>query len=660
MAEQKKGRSLQLILDAIPTPLLMIEADYSVSARNMAAQKFSTDNPATPGDTACCSTLADANGTCPLDGGDCLAKEVLTKKTESSTVKKITDGNEVDNYFEVCAIPVLDEQGNISRIIESWRDVTSIYQNKKLKLAYQEQNAIFQEHETLLAKVITAKKEWEQAMDCLTDMVILVDSQGSIMRCNVAFSSFMGRYFASLVGQNYGTIFTECGLSGPKSHISDTSESEMFHPSSGKTFLQRNFPVTLDGDITGMVITLQDVSVRKQALAQLDNHRRRLQQTLDQLSAMITQVMNDKRLEKTFALMPLDMEPCWQVFDCEQKECPCYGKEAMRCWQASHTACNENADNKTDKCQKCAYYEQAQADPIFSIGEQFNKMMDILENKNQELEKAYAELKASQSQLLQQEKMASIGQLAAGVAHEINNPIGFVTSNLGTLAKYLSRFSNFLEEQTRILTAVGEAPGIEALQAKRADLKLDFLLEDAVGLINESLDGVGRVKKIVQNLKTFSRIDQTDFTLADINQCLEDTLNIIWNELKYKTTVHKEYGILPLTKCYPQQLNQVFLNLLVNAAQAIPEKGDIFIKTWCTDNEVMVSISDTGSGIDPKNINHLFEPFFTTKAVGEGTGLGLSIVYEIITMKHNGCISVDSTPGKGTTFTVQLPLILEP
>jgi len=274
----------------------------------------------------------------------------------------------------------------------------------------------------------------------------------------------------------------------------------------------------------------------------------------------------------------------------------------------------------------------------------------------EELEKAYSELKASQSAVLQREKMASIGQLAAGVAHEINNPMGFITSNLGTLGKYTKKLTEFINDQTALCTSVQKDELMETLQEKRKKLKVDYILDDLDALITESLDGAERVKRIVQNLKTFSRVDESEYKDADINECIESTLNIVWNELKYKATMHKEYQSLPPVKCYPQQLNQVFMNLLVNAAHSIEKQGEITIKTWNGNGFINISISDTGCGIPAENVDKIFEPFFTTKEVGKGTGLGLSISYEII-KKHKGDIMIKSEIGKGTDFTIRIPLV---
>lgn len=282
----------------------------------------------------------------------------------------------------------------------------------------------------------------------------------------------------------------------------------------------------------------------------------------------------------------------------------------------------------------------------------------LLTSKNRELEKAYEDLKAAQSQILQQEKMASIGQLAAGVAHEINNPMGFIISNLNTLGKYTGRLFEVLKMQEEALS-VKDAAALQRLCArieeKRAASKLDYITEDTANLIRESLDGAERVKRIVQDLKNFSRIDETEWKEDDINAGLESTVNIVWNELKYKATVRKGYGKLPLIRCNVRQLNQVFMNILLNAAHALEKPGEIEIETWCDERQVYVSISDSGCGIPAENLGRIFDPFFTTKEVGKGTGLGLSIAYDIV-KKHNGTIEVCSEVGKGTTFIVKLPL----
>jgi C4-dicarboxylate-specific signal transduction histidine kinase len=274
---------------------------------------------------------------------------------------------------------------------------------------------------------------------------------------------------------------------------------------------------------------------------------------------------------------------------------------------------------------------------------------------NEELRDLNLKLKQAQSQLLQSEKMASVGLLAAGVAHEINNPVGFVLSNLNSLGEYMRDFLHLLEMYERLEAALPDSKRDEVTDLKNK-IDLPFLKEDVVSLLAESHNGIERVRKIVQNLKDFSRADTTeDWKLADVHAGLESTLSVVWNELKYKCEVRREFGQLPLIECRLSELNQVFMNLLVNASHAIEKKGVITIRTGVQDKEAWVEISDTGSGMTPEVVEHIFEPFFTTKPVGKGTGLGLSVSYNIV-QKHHGRFDVESTPGVGTTFRIWLPL----
>jgi signal transduction histidine kinase len=275
-------------------------------------------------------------------------------------------------------------------------------------------------------------------------------------------------------------------------------------------------------------------------------------------------------------------------------------------------------------------------------------------DKNRELAHAHAALKSTHMQLLQQEKMASIGQLAAGVAHEINNPMGFITSNLSTLGKYVARMTEYLGAAELLITN-SAVPEKEELTLLRSRLKLDYIVNDTKQLIEESLDGATRVKRIVNDLKNFSRTDQDEPVCADLNQCLESTLNIACNEIKYVADIDLQLGVIPAVVCHPQQLSQVFINLLTNAGQAIEGHGTITVRSWSNNNCVFIAVTDTGQGIPEAIRKRIFEPFFTTKDVGKGTGLGLSISYEII-KKHGGDITVESDVGVGTTFIVRLPV----
>jgi signal transduction histidine kinase len=272
-----------------------------------------------------------------------------------------------------------------------------------------------------------------------------------------------------------------------------------------------------------------------------------------------------------------------------------------------------------------------------------------------ELTQLNARLNEAQSQLLQSEKMASIGQLAAGVAHEINNPVGYVNSNIGTLQQYVNdlfRLMTVYEQAEAALPA--DSPIRAELGVYRQAIDINFLREDTLNLVKESQEGLTRVRKIVQDLKEFSHVDRAEWQETDLHQGLDSTLNIVNNELKYKAEVVKEYGQLPPVQCIPSQLNQVFMNLLVNAAQAIEKRGTITIRTGAEDDGVYVEISDTGKGMTPEVQKRIFEPFFTTKPVGKGTGLGLSLSYGIV-QKHHGRIEVSSVPGQGTTFRIRVP-----
>ena len=276
-----------------------------------------------------------------------------------------------------------------------------------------------------------------------------------------------------------------------------------------------------------------------------------------------------------------------------------------------------------------------------------------LERDRHELELLLSKVEEAQQQLLQSEKMAAIGQLAAGVAHEINNPVGYVNSNLGTLKTYIEHLLNLVAAYER-----AEAGGSrDELEAARRDADIEFLREDLPSLIAESRDGLGRVTKIVQDLKDFSRIDQAEHQSANLNAALESTLNVVWNELKYKAEVVRELGDIPEVQCVPAQINQVFMNLLVNAAQAIPTMGRITIRSGLDHEHVWFEVADTGTGIPEHVRKRIFEPFFTTKPVGKGTGLGLSISYDIIVKKHGGRFDVTSEPGKGTCFRIWLPVV---
>ncbi|MCT7943979.1 sensor histidine kinase [Shewanella septentrionalis] len=293
-----------------------------------------------------------------------------------------------------------------------------------------------------------------------------------------------------------------------------------------------------------------------------------------------------------------------------------------------------------------ASYYQAQK----SLSEQLEQEHTALSLLNKKLE-------AAQNQLLQSEKMAAIGQLAAGVAHEINNPIGFVNSNLQSLQDYSVKLLNLINFYQKMTRKIASPPYFSLEQDMLKRHQFEYICTDLPDLINESIEGLDRVAVIVKSLKSFSHVDSSEWQYANVVEGIENTLKIAANQIKYKAVILRNFqDNLPELYCQPMQLNQVFLNLLINAAQAIDERGEILIDVSASDTEFIIVINDSGSGIAAQDLRKIFEPFYTTKPVGTGTGLGLSLSYSIV-QKHKGEIKVASVVGEGTTFTVILPIL---
>ena len=443
-------------------------------------------------------------------------------------------------YLFFDAAPICDKNGRNVAAIETLLDITQqkIYEaellnnTEELLLKHKEQN-------TLFALVNIGKREWEDTMDSIPEMVLMCDPIGAITRCNHAVATFTSRTYNQILGLDCLELLVRSGM---EISSCDDSKTHMTYAGGSRHFeLHFNELKQLgSNEVRGSVVTVYETT------------------------------------------------------------------EFLRV--------------------------------------------------NEELKKASIELRQAQAQAFQQEKMASIGQLAAGVAHEINNPMGFISSNLTTMGKYMHKLHAFEDALIDTLQKRGDREAVELLNNVRAQMKIDFILNDLHTLLDESRDGAERVRCIVRDLKSFSHQDEALCKPFSINDCLDSTLNMARNEIKYVADVELDYDpALPLLNCYPQKLNQVFMNLLVNAAHAIEGHGTIRIKTFSENGDIVVCVSDTGKGIAPENLTRIFEPFFTTKEVGKGTGLGLSISYDII-KKHGGTINVESKLGAGTTFTVRLPL----
>lgn len=307
------------------------------------------------------------------------------------------------------------------------------------------------------------------------------------------------------------------------------------------------------------------------------------------------------------------------------------------------------------------------------ITEKINIEKKLIEN-NKELTSTIKSLKDAQSNMIQQEQLAGIGQLSAGVAHELNNPLGFVRSNINVLAEYVQSFKEahaIYEDIAQLVsTLVIDSEHllfkkVKELSTYKEDNEIDYLLSDIEDLVNESIIGIDRASKIVEALRKFSRKSaKNDMELYDINEGIETTLLISKNHWKYDIEIEKDFGFLPNIYANGNEINQVFLNMIINGVHAINEKKDIMgkfqgrinIKSYSDDNFVYIEISDNGIGIKPENLSQIFNPFFTTKPIGKGTGLGLNISYNIIVTKHNGNITVTSEPGQGSVFKISLPI----
>ncbi|MCQ4272045.1 ATP-binding protein [Pseudomonas kuykendallii] len=296
---------------------------------------------------------------------------------------------------------------------------------------------------------------------------------------------------------------------------------------------------------------------------------------------------------------------------------------------------------------KCEHFGLAifDSDRTAQASLELNQALHALSRNRDKLDAVNNQLQQANSQLLQSEKLAAIGQLSAGIAHEINNPTSFVASNLNSLGDYVKQ----------LLALVDALPNTAELDLLKREFDYHYIREDINVLLAESADGVGRIKKIISSLRDFSHVDDEHFVLADIGPGIDSTLNVVNNEIKYKAHICNELAPLPLIECIPSQLNQVFMNLLINAAQAIADRGRITLRSGHDAEGVWVEVEDNGCGMSADTVRRIFEPFFTTKPVGKGTGLGLSLSYNIV-QKHSGRLTVDSRVGEGTRFRVWLPL----
>lgn len=448
----------------------------------------------------------------------------------------------------------------------------------------------------------------------------------------------------------------------------------------------------IDGQVMGAIETLQDVTTRHEAEEQLRRHQAELESMVAQRTAELrlthqeleafldnasvgiiaTREMQISRSNKKFAeILELPAEvstsdmPMRRFFldEADFTDLTRMAANALRAGASlTHEMWLQTWTGRRIWVQLIAYASNPAggAHGMWWLLQDHSEVMraqEELVSNYRNIQETNARLEEAQNQLLQSEKMASIGQLAAGVAHEINNPIGFVNSNLGTLRRYVGQ----LLALTQAYARREREPADAELAALKQAADLEFIAEDLPALLAESEDGLSRVRKIVQDLKDFSRVDHADWQDADLNAGLESTLNVVMNEVKYRADVRRQYGTLPPVRCLAGQLNQVFMNLIVNAAHAIPgeRRGVITLATGMQAQDerdwAWIEVADDGCGMPPEVQRRIFEPFYTTKPVGQGTGLGLSMSFSIV-QKHGGRIEVHSAPGEGTRFRIWVPV----
>ncbi len=552
-------------------------------------------------------------------------------------------------------------------------------------------------------------------LDAMLDCVIAIDACGLIQSANAATERLLGYPREQLIGRNVSMLMPEPHASahdGYLNHYLNTGEARII--GIGREVLARHadgttIPVELsvtemrDGERREFVGILRDISARKQA----ETRQKRLQTLLAQIvdgSPVPAFVINDRHLVTHWnrACQEITGKTADEIVGTDGHRHIFYatGRPTMADLIVDGATTEQLRAHYRDKrLTRSPFiadaYEAEDYFPAFGdngcwlyftaapltggngrvIGA-IETLQDVSDRRRAEealvrhqseleelVKKRTGQLAEAQRQLMQSEKLASIGQLAAGVAHEINNPIGFVHSNMGSLEHYFSRLLQVLEHfegHRELIAGTGEAGRnwVAEVEALKAEADFEFLKEDIPALLAESREGTERVRRIVQDLKDFSRVDSEQrWERTDLCAGLDSTLNIVLNEIKYKADVVKEYGTIPPVECIASQINQVFMNLMVNAAQAMPEgrRGTITLRCGSAGNEAWVEVTDNGAGMSEETRKKIFDPFFTTKPVGKGTGLGLSLSYGIVE-KHSGRIEVDSALGIGTTFRVVLPI----
>ncbi|RJQ80082.1 MAG: response regulator [Desulfobacteraceae bacterium] len=508
-------------------------------------------------------------------------------------------------------------------------------------------------------------------LDAIPHPVFYRDLEGFFLGCNDAFAQFIKLEKKQLIGRNLTALAsaeiiqtakqTDAALLQREAKISYDAQIRGADRIDHDVVITKAFYKDAMGQPAGIVGIIMDITERKRSEAALQASEEKIRRLIDNINIGVVLIDPDlkllemnRQMNAWFPQTPIERSPrCYEIFHSPARSGPCEFCPTMEAMRSRR--CQETTTKLYRPDRWCDF--RVVTSPLYdrngNVAGAIMMLEDITGKLNMERE------------LMQSQKMASIGQLAAGVAHEINNPTGFVSSNLKTLDDYQKDLNRLIEAYQKLRQAVKELPAVSGcadvgrvigdIESLEDEIDIDYVRNDLKELLAESMEGTERIKRIVEDMKYFAHPGQDKVQDTDINKGLNSTLNIVNNELKYKAVVIKEFGELPIISANPQQLNQVFANILVNAAQAIESRGEIRIKTQHLDDCVQIHISDTGCGIPDHHLQRIFEPFFTTKEVGKGTGLGMNIAYNII-KKHGGDIKVQSQVGQGTQFTIRLPV----
>ena len=507
-------------------------------------------------------------------------------------------------------------------------------------------------------------------MDAIPNAIYYKDASGVYQGCNHAFEKFIGRARDAILGRTVHDLLPDTTaalhqqvdqklLRNPGHELYEASAAYADGSLHDALFSKATYHDS-EGRVAGLVGVMMDITERKKmerALRVSEEKNRTILENIGIGVALISPQMTimemNPKMRQWFPDAAIESHlHCYELMGRKDQRQPCHGCPVPQTLSDGllHEAVIQRRDGHRERSLRIV------SSAIRDNDGQVVAAIELVDDITAHL--------VMERELRQAQKLSSLGQLAAGVAHEINNPTGFVSSNLKTLGDYQADLNRLLSDYQALKEGVkssvdgSAAEAVRDLIARVEDteqaIDIDYLRQDSEELIAECREGTDRIKKIVDDLKHFAHPGQDQVQDTDINRELESTLGVVHNELKYKATVIRELGELPLVSANPQQLNQVFVNILVNAAQAIDQTGEIRIATRHLDDQVEIRISDTGCGIAEEHLGRIFDPFFTTKEVGQGTGLGMNIVYNII-QKHHGEIRVESQVGEGTTFIITLP-----